>query len=91
MQPENHSSSSPNLSICDGLGMPKLRPKDSGFDPFGDRDTLASVGLGLRWNILPRERARFELYWGLPLNLITHSTGNLQDHGIHLQFVVQVL
>ena len=69
----------------------KPRPKDSGFDPFGDRDTLASVGLGLRWNILPRERARFELYWGLPLNHITHSTGNLQDHGIHLQFVAQVL
>lgn len=56
-----------------------------------DPQTLASVGLGLRWNILPRDRARFELYWGLPLNHVPHPPGNLQDHGIHLQFVVQVL
>ena len=56
-----------------------------------DPQTLASAGLGLRWNILPRDRARFELYWGLPLNHIPHPPGNLQDHGIHLQLVVQVL
>jgi hemolysin activation/secretion protein len=56
-----------------------------------DPQTLASIGLGLRWNILPRDRAHFELYWGLPLNHIPHPPGNLQDHGIHLQFVVQVL
>jgi len=53
--------------------------------------TLASVGLGLRWSILPRERARFELYWGVPLNHVRHPSGNLQDHGIHLQVVVQAL
>ncbi len=56
-----------------------------------DPQTLASVGLGLRWSILPKDRARFELYWGLPLNHVTHPPGNLQDHGIHLQFVIQVL
>ena len=56
-----------------------------------DPQTLASVGLGLRWSILPRDRARFELYWGLPLNHVPHPPGNLQDHGIHLQLVVQVL
>ena len=56
-----------------------------------DPQTLASIGLGLRWNILPRDRARFELYWGLPLNHVPHPPGNLQDHGIHLQLVVQVL
>lgn len=56
-----------------------------------DPQTLASVGLGLRWTILPRDRARFELYWGVPLNHVTHSTGNLQDHGIHLQIIVQAL
>jgi hemolysin activation/secretion protein len=54
-----------------------------------DPQTLASVGLGLRWNVLPRERARFELYWGVPLNHIPHPSGNLQDYGIHLQAVVQ--
>ena len=76
------------------LGRPwsaKPRPGPSNTNPLDDRDTLASVGLGLRWNILPRDRARVELYWGLPLNHITNSTGNLQDHGIHLQVVVQVL
>ncbi len=52
-------------------------------------ETLASVGLGLRWNVLPRDRARFELYWGVPLNHVPHPSGNLQDHGIHLQAVVQ--
>jgi hemolysin activation/secretion protein len=56
-----------------------------------DPQTLASVGLGLRWNILPRERARFELYWGVPLNHVPHPSGNLQDHGIHLQVIVQAL
>ncbi len=52
-------------------------------------ETLASVGLGLRWSVLPRERARFELYWGVPLNHVAHPSGNLQDYGIHLQAVVQ--
>jgi hemolysin activation/secretion protein len=54
-----------------------------------DIQTLASVGLGIRWNVLPRERARFELYWGVPLNHVPHPSGNLQDYGIHLQAVVQ--
>ena len=56
-----------------------------------DPQTLASVGLGLRWNVLPRDRARFELYWGVPLNHVSHGHGNLQDQGIHLQVVVQAL
>jgi hemolysin activation/secretion protein len=54
-----------------------------------DLQTLASVGLGIRWNVLPRERARFELYWGVPLNHVSRPSGNLQDYGIHLQAVVQ--
>src|SRR4029079_3349056 len=56
-----------------------------------DPQTLASVGLAVRWSILPKDRARFELYWGLPLNHVPHPPGNLQDHGIHVQFVVQAL
>jgi hemolysin activation/secretion protein len=56
-----------------------------------DPSTLASVGVGLRWMILPQERARFELYWGQQLNHIRGGEGNLQDHGIHLQLVVQAL
>lgn len=54
-----------------------------------DLQTLASVGLGIRWNVLPRDRARFELYWGVPLNHVSRPSGNLQDYGIHLQAVVQ--
>ncbi len=56
-----------------------------------DPQTLASVGAGLRWMILPQERARFEVYWGQQLNHVRSGEGNLQDHGIHLQLVVQVL
>ncbi len=56
-----------------------------------DPQTLASVGVGLRWMILPQERARFEIYWGQQLNHVRGGEGNLQDHGIHLQLVVQVL
>ncbi len=56
-----------------------------------DLRTLASVGVGLRWMILPQDRARFEVYWGQQLNHVRGGEDNLQDHGIHLQLVVQVL
>ncbi|BFU91927.1 MAG: hypothetical protein NTAFB01_31140 [Nitrospira sp.] len=58
-------------------------------EPTHGLQTLASVGLGIRWNVLPRDRARFELYWGVPLNHLPRPSGNLQDYGIHLQAVVQ--
>jgi len=56
---------------------------------------LMSVGVGLRSAFLPKNRGYFELYWGYRLRgseandppYIT--TGNLQDHGIHLQVVLQ--
>ncbi|MGH7259829.1 MAG: ShlB/FhaC/HecB family hemolysin secretion/activation protein [Nitrospiraceae bacterium] len=58
-----------------------------------DVDYLVSVGAGLRWNILPQEKARFEIYWGQRLNPVSNpgSGGNLQDHGIHLQLVTQAI
>jgi hemolysin activation/secretion protein len=54
--------------------------------------TLYSIGLGVRWALtlaapLPL-RSEFELYWGVPLKHIKTQGGNLQDHGLHLQFVV---
>jgi hemolysin activation/secretion protein len=54
--------------------------------------TLYSIGLGVRWALtlakpLPL-RSEFELYWGVPLNHVKTQGGNLQDHGLHLQFVV---
>jgi hemolysin activation/secretion protein len=56
-----------------------------------DPTTLASVGVGVRWAILPLERARFEVYWGQQLNHVRGGEGNLQDYGIHLQLVVGLL
>lgn len=57
----------------------------------GVRDTLASVGLGLIVN-LPDSRyfnSHFEIYWGKQLNHLRLGEGNLQDHGVHIQLVVQ--
>ena len=56
--------------------------------------TLASVGVGLRASIPIFERpAQANLYWGVPLNHITpdDDDGNLQNHGLHVQFVMPVL
>jgi len=65
--------------------------KDSTESP----KNLMSVGVGLRTNFLSNNRGYFEIYWGYRLRgseandppYIT--TGNLQDHGIHLQLVLQ--
>jgi hemolysin activation/secretion protein len=48
---------------------------------------LASVGAGLIWNIW--QGSRFEVYWGKQLSRLKLGEGNLQDHGVHLQLVVQ--
>jgi hemolysin activation/secretion protein len=51
-------------------------------------DTLASIGAGLRWNILPNDRASFEVYWGQQLNHVARISHTIQDNGVHLGFVV---
>ena len=53
-------------------------------------NTLASVGVGLRWNILPDDRAVFEVYWGQQLNHVPPIGNNLQSHGVHLGVVVNL-
>ncbi len=53
-----------------------------------DPQTLASVGGGLIWNI-PWRDSRFEIYYGKQLNRLKLGDGNMQDHGVHLQLVVQ--
>ena len=53
-------------------------------------DTLASVGAGLRWNILPKDRASFEVYWGQKLNHVPKFGNTLQDHGVQLGLVVNL-
>ena len=53
-------------------------------------DTLASVGAGLRWNILPKDRASFEVYWGQQLNHVPRISNTVQDHGVHMGIVVNL-
>jgi hemolysin activation/secretion protein len=60
--------------------------------PTPDPTTLVSVGLGLRWaatfgTVVPL-RAQFELFWGLKLKNVETEGGDLQDQGLHFQFVL---
>ena len=52
--------------------------------------TLHSVGVGLRWAATFRTpvliQPQFEIYWGHPLKKVETLGGDLQDHGVHLQF-----
>ena len=56
----------------------------------GSPQTLASIGVGLRWNIA--NRANANIYWGQQLNHVPAPGpgGNLQDHGVHVQVVWNV-
>ncbi|MEK9139888.1 MAG: ShlB/FhaC/HecB family hemolysin secretion/activation protein [Nitrospirota bacterium] len=51
-------------------------------------DILASVGVGLRWNILPHGRAIFEVYWGQKLRHVPRIGDAIQDHSVHLGVTV---
>jgi hemolysin activation/secretion protein len=57
-----------------------------------DPTTLVSVGLGLRWaatlHMAPPVRSQFEIFWGYKLKDVDTEGGDLQDLGLHLQFVV---
>lgn len=60
--------------------------------PTPDPTNLASIGLGLQWaatwrTIVPL-RAYFEVFWGYKLVDVETSGGDLQDKGLHLQFVL---
>jgi hemolysin activation/secretion protein len=55
--------------------------------PDSPPKTLASLGLGAIWNFW--RGSRFEIYWGKQLNTFDTNRGNLQDHGVHLQLVVE--
>lgn len=64
-------------------------------DPTEEPKSLMSVGVGLRTAFLPKNQGYFEIYWGYRLrgadaNDPPYLTkGNLQDHGVHLQLVLQ--
>ena len=49
--------------------------------------TLASIGIGAIWNFW--RGSHFEIYYGKQLKRFDTDRGNLQDHGIHLQLVVE--
>lgn len=49
--------------------------------------TLASVGVGAIWNFW--RGSHFEIYYGKQLKRYDTDRDNLQDHGIHLQLVVE--
>ncbi len=49
--------------------------------------TLASVGIGAIWNFW--RGSHFEIYYGKQLKRYDTDRDNLQDHGIHLQVVVE--
>ena len=58
--------------------------------PAFSTNTLASVGAGLRWNILPDDKASFEVYWGQQLNHVPSIGNTIQGHGVHLGIVVNL-
>jgi hemolysin activation/secretion protein len=53
---------------------------------------ISSIGIGLRWGLTVRSpvivRPQFEIYWGHPLRNVETSGGDIQDDGIHFQFLV---
>ena len=49
--------------------------------------TLSSAGIGAIWNFW--RGSRFEIYWGKQLKKFDTERDNLQDHGVHLQLVVE--
>jgi len=73
-----------------GHGWSLGRNKDF-FTNTGLPHTLASVGAGLRWNIFPKERATFEVYWGHQLNHLDRVANSAQDYGIHFGLTITVL
>ncbi len=61
------------------------------FTSTGLPNTIASVGVGLRWSILPKDRANFEVYWGQKLVHVPRVGDSLQDYGIHLGLTITLL
>jgi hemolysin activation/secretion protein len=79
----------PFVDVGHGWNLGQNRPSPVTPNP-GLPDTLASVGAGLRWNILPKDRASFEVYWGQQLNHVPKVGNTIQDHGVHLGLVVNL-
>jgi hemolysin activation/secretion protein len=79
----------PFIDVAHGWNLGENRPAPLSLSPTTP-NTLASVGAGLRWNILPKDRASFEVYWGQQLNHVPKISNTIQDHGVHLGLVVNL-
>ena len=79
----------PFVDVGHGWNLGENRPSPITPNPSLP-NTLASVGAGLRWNILPKDRASFEVYWGQQLNHVPKISNTIQDHGVHLGLVVNL-
>ena len=55
--------------------------------PTSPPKTLSSAGIGAIWNFW--RGSRFEIYWGKQLRKFDTGRDNLQDHGVHLQLVIE--
>ena len=78
----------PFVDVAHGWSLGDNRPAIATSTNFPD--TLASVGAGLRWNILPNDKASFEVYWGQQLSHVPSSGNTIQDHGVHLGIVINL-
>lgn len=82
----------PIIRDLDGFGLLQLAPFfDVGttWNNNGNTDssTLASVGLGLRWQLGNFLSARLD--WGIPLISIDQQGDSLQDNGIFFSVSIQ--
>ena len=79
----------PFADVAQGWNLGQNRPSPFTTNP-NLPDTLASVGAGLRWSILPKDRASFEVYWGQQLNHVPKIGNTIQDNGVHIGFVANL-
>jgi len=81
------------IQLAAFLDYGKARNKDMSTP---EPDDIGSMGLGLRWAVtLPQTlkwkiklRPQFEIFWGYPFRNIDNPQHDLQDEGIHFQFMV---
>ena len=79
----------PFIDVAHGWNLGENRPAPTApLTSFPD--TIASVGAGLRWNILPNDKASFEVYWGQQLKHVARISHTVQDHGVHLGIVINL-
>jgi hemolysin activation/secretion protein len=84
----------PIINDTDGIGKIELAP----FFDFGQvwnekgdlpsPTTLASLGIGVSWQISPSWFARLD--WGIPLSDIKSTENSLQDNGFTFSLRIQL-